>query len=374
MKGILNMNMKNILLIQILTLLIFIQWNCSDSSINSTSDKSNDNHQNDKARIIGEISDLFQVPRLLVDEKQVYVWDKFLCKVCIYSKSDLKKVAEFGTKGEGPGELRVIHGAYLYKDYIYINSFPKIGIFSKKGQFIKEIRGSTMAGNCQPIRKNYIGKKYVYTPPGSKINKIVYVLLNADLHKIKDLMEVSFMSNTIQVNPQKVNVLIYRDCTKGIVYKDKYYVGSTNRGFFFAVFDEEGNKLYELNQDYQRRKITGEFKNRMISILKRNVEDWEKFSENRGYYFPEFFPAFISFAIDSDKLYVFTYPLPEEPKFLEVLIFDLQGKLIKKKSIPSLYAEDLMLESYYFYDGNIYIIEHVHKKSDNLHVLEVRVE
>ena len=188
-------------------------------------------------------------------------------------------------------------------------------------------------------------------------------------------MEASFMNNNIRVKPQKIKELIFRDCTRGVVYKDRFYVGSTNRGFFFAVFDEEGNKLYEINPDYQRRKITDEFIEKMMVGLKRNVEDWEKFSKTRGYYFPEYFPAYINFAVDSDKLYVFTYPQKQTPMSIEVLIFNLQGELLKRKfCIPSLYIENLMLQLFYFYDGNIYFLERVGRGSDNLRILEVKVD
>jgi hypothetical protein len=370
------MNMKNLPWIQVMFLLILFQWGCSDSPVNKPGDGTNVHYQADKtSRIIGEISDLFKVPQLMVDDSQIYVWDKFLCKVCIYAKTDLKKITEFGQKGEGPEEFRVIHGAYLDKDYIYVNSFPKLSIFSKKGKPIKEIRATMQAGEYQPIGKNYIGKKYVYTLRSSKINKREYVLFDANLHKIKDLIEVEFMSDVIQVNPQKVEVLVFRDCTKGVVYKDKFYLGTTNRGFFFTVFDEEGNKLYEINKDYQSHKVTAEFKAKMINRIKELVEDWEKFSETRGYYFPDFLPAYISFAIDNDKLYVFTYPNRETPGFLEVLIFNLQGELIKRKSsIPSLYQEYLMLEKYYLYDGKVYFIEHADDKRENQVVFEFNVE
>ena len=66
-----------------------------------------------KIKKIGTLSDVFKAPDIMVDDSQIYISDKFLCKVCIYSKKELAKITEFGTKGEGPGEFTVIHSAGL---------------------------------------------------------------------------------------------------------------------------------------------------------------------------------------------------------------------------------------------------------------------
>lgn len=369
-------NLKWMLSIQVLLLLIFFQWHCGKSPGNNPGYENNVDYQLDKTRgIIGEILDFFKVPDLMVDQSQIYMWDKFLCKVCIYSKTNFKKIAEFGKKGEGPGEFHVISSAYLDKDYIYVNAFPKLSIFSKTGKIVKELKVTTAAGDYQPIGKNYIGKKYLYTPPSSNKSKSSYVLFDANLCKIKDLIEVEYMNEGIQVNPQKVNVLVYRDCTKGVVYKNKFYIGSTDRGFFFAVFDEEGKKLYEINIDYQRRKVTNESKKEVMNHIKEMKINWEKFSETTGFYFPDFYPAYINFSICSDRIYVFTYPRQEAPDLLEVLIFDLKGKLIKRKScIPSIYYENMMFNRYYLYNGKVYFIEPVDGEREDWEVFEFIVE
>jgi hypothetical protein len=202
-----------------------------------------------------------------------------------------------------------------------------------KGKYIKEIKGNTQAGDYQPIGKNYIGKKHVYTPSDSKINRRESVLLDANLHKIKNLIEVEYMRDSIQVNPQKTEVLVFRDCTKGVVYKDKFYIGSTNRGFYFVLFDEEGNKLYEINREFQSRPVTKKTKEKIITHIKKLAENWKKYSDTRGFYFPDYYPAYISFAIDSDRIYVFTYPSQDTPGLLEVIILDLKGGLIKKNHV-----------------------------------------
>jgi hypothetical protein len=368
--------MKWMISIQLLLVLVFFQWHCSNSPVNRQGEESNVDYQLDKTgRIIGEISDSFKVPDLMVDQSQIYVWDKFLCKVGIYSKTNFKKIAEFGKKGEGPEEFHVIHSAYLDKDYIYVNSFPKLSIFSKNGKIVKELKVTTIAGDYKPIGKNYIGKKSLYTPPSSDKSKRSYVLFDANLWKIKDLIEVEYMNEAVQVNPQKVEILVYKDCTKGVVYKNKFYIGSTDRGFFFAVFDEEGKKLYEINIDYQRRKVTNESKKKIMNHIKEMKTNWEKFSETTGYYFPDFYPAYINFSICSNRIYVFTYPRRETPDLLEVLIFDLKGELIKRKScISSIYFENLMYNRYYLYDGKVYFIEPVDSSRDDWEVFEIIVE
>jgi hypothetical protein len=183
---------------------------------------------------IGEITDTFKFPRVMLDHSQVYVWDKFLCKVNIYSKDNMKKVAQFGGKGEGPGEFRVINSAYINDNYIYINSYPKLCIFSKDGKFMKESRSAFEIGSFIPIGNNFIGKKHPFTSPAHN-SKIIYVLLDSNLKKIKELFETEYMREVTDISPSKMEVLWFRDCYRGVVYKDRFYVASTERGFFFSA-------------------------------------------------------------------------------------------------------------------------------------------
>ena len=276
--------MGKYLLILVLTVLLLFPLNCSKPQNNNAScDIKN------KTKKLGEISDIFKFAEIVMDDSNIYLWDKFLCKVRIYSKKDLKKIYEFGQKGEGPAEFNSIQNVSVTDNYIYVSSFPKLCCFSKDGKFIKEIKGRTLTGSYVPIGKNFIGKRDIYTDPKSKKNKIAYVLFDANLIKIKDIFETEYMKEFYEVNNSKTRLLWFKDCYKGVVYKDRFYVGSTDRGFFFAIFDDEGNKLYEINKKYERIRVSNEFKETLFNKINKaqNMDGFRRFMAKREIIFPE---------------------------------------------------------------------------------------
>ena len=309
----------------------------------------------EKIKKIGALSDVFKAPDIMLDDSQIYISDTFLCKVCIYSKKDLAKITEFGTKGEGPGEFTVINSAGLTDKYIYVNSFPKICLFSKEGKFIKEIRVNTDVGQFIPIGRNFIGKRHIYNPPPKKC-KYAYILFNHQLRKIKEIFETEFMIEGYNVNPRR-KVLFFKDCYKGVVYKDRFYVGSTARGFYIAVFNANGDKLYEIEKDYERIKVTNEIKATVLKTVSGvKLEGWQKYFSKIDIFFPDYFPAYINFTVDNDKIYVFKYPR-HKARILEVLVLDLRGNLTKKSILPASSWYGFQNNVNYLYNGKLYFIE-----------------
>jgi hypothetical protein len=365
--------MGKYLLILVLTVLLLFPLNCSKPQNNNAScDIKN------KTKKLGEISDIFKFAEIVMDDSNIYLWDKFLCKVRIYSKKDLKKIYEFGQKGEGPAEFNSIQNVSVTDNYIYVSSFPKLCCFSKDGKFIKEIKGRTLTGSYVPIGKNFIGKRDIYTDPKSKKNKIAYVLFDANLIKIKDIFETEYMKEFYEVNNSKTRLLWFKDCYKGVVYKDRFYVGSTDRGFFFAIFDDEGNKLYEINKKYERIRVSNEFKETLFNKINKaqNMDGFRRFMAKREIIFPEHFPAYSNFAVDNDRIYVFKYPthLLRSDSFkkdtLEVLILDLKGNTIGQKSLPASFWNGFQADSIYFHNGKLYLIQ-LNEKNENLDFFEV---
>jgi hypothetical protein len=325
-------------------------------------------------KIIGEITDIFKFPKILMDDSRIYLWDKFLCKVCIYSKNDLQKITEFGKKGAGPAEFNpVIHNVCLTNNYIYVSAFPKICCFSKDGKFIKEMKGRTLAGSYLAIGENFIGQKNIYTGPKNKKDKIVFILFDSNLRKMKDIFETEFLRKSTGGENSKIKLLWFSGCRKGVVYKDRFYVGATERGFYFAVFDENGNKLYEIDKKYEHTRISNEFKKTMFNWIDKaqNMEGFRRFVAKREIVFPDYFPAYCNFAVDNERIYVFKYPQQfSSGAVLEVVVLDLKGNLLEQKSLPASFWNGFELDTIYLYNGKLYLIE-MSTKNENLDLIEV---
>ncbi len=284
------------------------------------------------AEKIGEFGDSFKNPFVILDESNIYVWDQYLSKVYIYSRKDFKKLAEFGRKGLGPGEFNNISKVYLDRNYIYVNTFPKLCLFYKNGRLKKEIKSNTNAGGFIPFGSNFVGVSYPYTNIKAKKDIMLYSLFDSKLNKKKDIYQAEF-NKIIRYGYPKEIVFFFRGCTKGIVYEDKLFIGSSDKGIYIAVFDLSGNRLYEINWEYEKRKVTESEKVQKLEGLKKVISksEWEKRKMICDYRFPEYYPAFESFAIDREKIYLFKFPKDNK---LEIVILNLKGDLVRKKIIP----------------------------------------
>lgn len=280
-----------------------------------------------------ELEENFSTPYLTMDDTHFCIWDIKSCKFFIYSINGLSKIAEFGRKGEGPKEFMPINGTVtICGDSIYVSQYPRLSVFSKKGKFIKIIKCPINAGSFIPLGRNFIGTRYPFTKPTDIMGKIVFSLYDSRLKKKKDIFQGEFRKFSWP-GAQKTNVLYVRNCFKAVVYDQKLFIGFSRNGFFFTVYDLEGNKLYNIRLDYKKRKITNEYKKNQIDIIKKHWgKQWEYYKSRFEIVFPEYFPAFSNFAIDNRKIYVFMYPSGETRQ--DVLILDLYGKLLRKITIP----------------------------------------
>jgi len=282
------------------------------------------------SRVVCRIPDPTKYPTVLADEKQFYVFDHSQKKAFIYNRKNGAKVAEFLKFGAGPGEIFTFKYPILTRDTIIINSYPKYVVYSKSGKFLHEKRCPIDAGNFVPVGKNFVGTSYPPSSPIDKTVQVLYSLYNPGFKKIKDIYRDKFPS-PIRHDGKKYHNLWYRDSSKALSYKDRVYIGATSQGFYFAVFDSEGNKLYEIKKNLPKRKVTAEEKKRILNRPKSNNQQMRYIESHTIYEFPEYYPAYEDFFIDSDKIYVFHN---RQDDIHPITIMDLKGNILKEKKIP----------------------------------------
>ena len=112
--------------------------------------------------------DVFKTPRIVLDERQIYISDKHLKKSYIYSRSNSKLVKVIGGHGGGPGELQHLGHVTLFEENIHVCNYPRLSIFTKTGKLKKTIKGPTDAFQLLPFGDEYVGKK---NPPPLPKNK-----------------------------------------------------------------------------------------------------------------------------------------------------------------------------------------------------------
>jgi hypothetical protein len=284
------------------------------------------------ANVVTQFKDNFKAPTLLMDENQIYVCDRVLRKIAIYKRDNLQKVAEFGRKGQGPGEFIGISNVSLSKEYIYVASYPKLCVFSKGGKLIKEKKGPVEAGGFIPFGKNFIGKSYPGSHPLDDKVKIQYTLFDGNLEKKKDIFLTEIKKYVMHKGGKEI-VLWIRDCVDAIVYKERLYIGTTEKGFYFAVFNLDGNILYEIKKDEKKRRITNNEKQNILDGAKKSMGEirWKAYKSRCEIIFGEYYPAYKAFFINDDKIYVFRFP--EDEKY-EIVILDLKGNTLERNFKP----------------------------------------
>jgi len=306
-----------------------------------------------------EINEGIANPMMEVDESGIYIIDKKNCTIYVFDKKDGKEINVIGKRGEGPGEFLYISKLHFNNDFIFVSSPPKLSIFSKDGKLLDEKRTQLISfgGGYIPFGENYLYRRYLEDLTGKSYSiYLSYILLNKNLEEIKTIFKTPY-SKHIAKNRIKRPFLVFHECRNDIIYKDRLYIGNTELGFYIAVFDINGNKIYEINKKYEKISVDSSLKNKIMKYIK-STDPQRIFLSRREVIFPEFFPAFVNFFIYRDKIFVFKYGKPSDKGLDEVVLLDLKGHILGQKKIPlgpiceKLQNNDLIS----FYKGEIYFL------------------
>ncbi|MCX6581483.1 MAG: 6-bladed beta-propeller [Candidatus Aminicenantes bacterium] len=303
------------------------------------------------AERLAVLKENFTAPFLVFDKDCIYIGDKGTFSINIYSRKDFSFLKQFGKKGEGPAEFMWIHSLQVDPEVIYVSGSGKISLFSKAGKLKREIRLDPNTGNYMFLGHNIVSISYSDPEaPGDLYNKINLVGENGK--KIKEIYSTRITPIWTFKEPKNDCCLI-TDCVEYIVYNRKLYLGNTMKGFYFIVFNENGEKVSEIDLPYEKRPIKADEKEEYINQLAY----WrgEVVKKRYNFLFPEFYPAFDSFLIADDRIYVFLHnPHPMTSKEQQIVILDLQGKLLKQVAqfVPLDAAYQILDGMFYYLTDN----------------------
>jgi hypothetical protein len=274
-----------------------------------------------------------------------------------YSLTNFKHIKQFGREGEGPSEFKLFAEPEIYPGKLVVNTAGKVVFFAHDGTFIEEFKINI------PIRDIYpVGENFVAANPGKTSKSIA--IYDKKFKLLKSLYEGG-MGNTIYYDgsTKKQDFLVIRDCIDHRVYNDLVYIGDTSKGFFFAVYDSRGKKLYDANKKYKKLKVSTEHKELKMAKLRENRR-WERYKTMFNYVFPEYLPAYSDFRVRGDKIYFITASTFKNDC---IIVTDLKGETVKTCTVP-----------YGFYDKNFafclnkdklyYLVENEEEDAWELHV------
>lgn len=303
---------------------------------------------------------------LSVDDTQIYITEN--ATVFIYALKDFKLIKKFGKEGQGPQEFaihpRVPLSVDSSTDKLIINSLGKVSFFSKKGEFLKEIRALPNYFNFQPIGDQYLGLGQAFD------DNALYNTVNIFDQNLKKIKEIHRADSGLKGPGKGIRVL-----QKPFMYqgnKDNILLPG-EKGSEIDVFDTGMNKRFTITVDHKKKRVTQDFKDSVINYFQtspRTKDIYEVLLKPVS--FPDTFPVYQVFFLVEDRILVLTWEKEKGNNLF--FVYDLAGKFLKKVWIPLVYQNDLEFYPITIKGGKLYqLIEDFDSEEWNLHISTVDI-
>jgi len=294
------------------------------------------------AKKLAILNEVLIPSHMTIEGNHIYIREKKT--VSIYSLDSFKLLKKIGGKGEGPGEFRSTPSLRIYPEYLSMEDLfsNRISFFSRDGNFKFDMKIPEDIYYICKVGDNFIATKsdMDFETMVTKKNIILY---SKDFKQIKKLSDWEGVENIVmgKGSTKKFDLDVFRDCINYCVHDDLIYLADTRKGFFLSVFDSVGNKLYDIDKEYEEKKVTEKIKNKRKKDSKRTG-----FSKNFNLIFRKCYPAFEKFEVRTGKIYVWTYE--RKDKKHELIALDLKGNILKRALLNwhSLYS---LNDSNYYY-------------------------
>lgn len=266
--------------------------------------------------------------------------------VSILNLKSITFLKRFGRKGEGPGEFKHIIGMFAENGRLIVNSIGKNLIFSPQGDFLSEKKlDKTFTYYIYPLNQNYVASYLSGNIKKGEASRLI-AILNKDLKPIKILASKNLNRNNRDSN--RLSTEAIQDFLKPRIYSDRIFIGDTKKGFFIEVFNGSGTRLYCINKDYEKLRVTKEQRENFEKKMNRkNSYISDLTGKKVKYTFREHYPAFKDFIVQDNRIFVLTYK--EKDKEREVVILDLNGQELNRTFIPG-------AKIFFFGNGNYYYL------------------
>jgi hypothetical protein len=186
-----------------------------------------------------------------------------------------------------------------------------------------------------PLKDNYVAVDVNFHRDTGELDYVL-VLLNTQFKKTKILARADRYTRVQFTNqpPDKAKTYLLRHLAAHTVYEDKAFMVNTQKGFYFDVFDHQGNHLYSIdkNDEVEKMKVDDAFKERLIDYVKLHDRAYYDRFIRKNFLFHAHFPAIKNFRINDKKIFVVTYK--EKDGMREMIVLDLKGKILDRIFLP----------------------------------------
>ncbi len=269
---------------------------------------------------VAVLNELMKPNRILMDDSNLYITEGE--NILIYSREDFKLKEKFGKKGEGPGELIKPFYIIPIKEKLYINSMGKVSYYTKKGEFLSEMKNGTGARNFFPLSNGFAG--FI----NNIADKEIFFTVNLYGHNLEFVKELYREQTPVKMAGK---IELFRRAFMHKTYKDRIYISGKD-GFVIDCLDTTGKLLFTIKRDnFKKHKITAEDKKNANKYFKLRYGDaFEQFKHQIVY--PEYFPEIRQFNIADDRIYILPYEWNETG--LKFYIYSTEGRFLSEQFIP----------------------------------------
>jgi hypothetical protein len=284
------------------------------------------------AEKLATLEGVFKPFFLAVDDQRFYVTEGVT--ISIYSLQDFSLKKKFGKAGEGPQEFKqapvgiTMVMVYPQPDALVVNSLGKVSLFSRDGNFIKEMKSPVsgqMLGMFQPLGNQFVGMGLSSGTGGGQSLNLTINLYDADLKKIKEITSVPFIQRGRMEFPMVTPAFYVAD--------NKVIVGGQQE-FAVNVLAADGRKVTSITRPYKPLKVTEEYKKGIHDTFKTTMKEAYEIIKNIMTFADEF-PPIQMIYVDNRTIYIQTY-MQENGKN-EFFIYDLSGKFLTRLLLPFSY-------------------------------------
>lgn len=295
-----------------------------------------------------DLEDLESPGYVITDGKILLIEDK--SRVRMYDMKNYKPLKTMGGKGEGPGEFKDFAFPQILSDSIMISSVGKVAFYDFSGNLVKEQKTRS---NRTSIKK--IGDKYITYSIGRGKDDfyISYDLYGPNFSKEKSFHKGDWMIH--MGGKRDLFEIFFYD-----VFQDKI-IFAHRKGFKIEILDKNANILYSITETPDPVPFTDQDMDRAFTEMAANtkrkayVEYLRKKTEK-----PDNYPAIRTCRVADGKIYVITY-LKEEDQS-ECLIYDMEGKRLKRVFIPLRDVSPLVLPVFTIDKSRLYQLIENHEK------------
>lgn len=318
------------------------------------------------AEKIATLPDLANPKIIIFEGDEIIISERI--KIYIYSLKDFKLRKKFGRAGEGPKEFLLTPRSGVNSsiridvqgNQILVTSLGRISFFTKEGEFQKMIKISPSL-----LRFKFLGERFAVWDSKNEDNRRYWMvtIYDTNLRKIKELFK---FENTAQTGK---GLKLLKESFTFETYGNKVFIAG-KKEFEIDVFDQNGKKLFSINQEYKKLKVTEDDIQKYLNWIKTEHRPiYEAFRNN--IHFAKKYPAIRLFTVADERIYVLTCK-KEEGK-TECFMFDINGKLLKKIFLPLKYMNIRDFYPFTIKKGNIYqLVENEAKEEWELHVTEIK--